>query len=142
MKKKILIIFFALLLAVVILFVIAFKLNKSFGNDKNMITVFQVGVFKNEINALSAAKKYNGIVHKDGEYYRVYIAAYKSAEIINKMKKFYEDSNTEYYLRKIKIDEEYLITINKYEKLLENSNDSSIYPNLNVLLVSKLEEYI
>ena len=107
-----------------------------------MITVFQVGVYKNEINALAEAKKYNGIVHKDNDYFRVYIAAYQNNEIINKMKDYYDELGTTYYLRKIKIDEAFLTTINKYEKLLENSNDNSIYNNLNNLLITKMEEHL
>lgn len=141
MKKNLIIILFALICGVVVTAFIFLKLSNNLKED-NMITVFQVGVYKNEINALSEAKKYNGIVHKEDGYFRVYIAAYQNNEIINKMKGYYDEIGTSYYLRKIKTDEEFLTTISKYEKLLQNSNDKSIYQNLNSLLISKLGEHI
>ena len=119
-----------------------FKINSNFKLEEKLITVFQVGVFKNKVNALSEAKKYNGIVHEDKDYYRVYIAAYQNEKIISKMKKYYDDNGVAIYLKKIKAEDDYLNTINKYEKLLQNSNDEEIYPNLNKLLINKLEEYL
>lgn len=142
MKKNILIILIAIILASTLTLFIIYKFNIRFKIDKNLITVFQIGVYKNKINALSEAKKYNGIVHQDDGYYRVYVAAYQDEAIIEKMEKYYNANNQTYYLRKIKTDNEYISTINKYEKLLQNSNDDSIYENLNNLLVSKLKEYL
>lgn len=142
MKKNLIIILSALTLGALLTAFIFLKINLKLKNTEKMITVFQVGVFKNEINALSEAKKYNGIVHKDNQYYRVYIAAYQNEEIINKMKNYYNANNTSYYLRKVKANEDYIKTLEKYEKLLQNSDDITIYPNLNRLIVSKLGEYL
>lgn len=142
MKKNLLIVLLALICGGAITLFAFFKVNNNLKIEENMITVFQVGVYKNEINALAEAKKYNGIVHKDDNYFRVYIAAYQNNEIINKMKNYYDELGTSYYLRKIKIDKDFLTIINKYEKLLENSNDNSIYSNLNNLLITKMEEHL
>lgn len=142
MKKTLIIIMLALISGIAISFFVYFKINGTFKIEENLITVFQVGVFKNKINALSEAKKYNGIVHNDKNYYRVYIAAYQNDEIINKMKKYYDNKGIVTYLKKIRTSEDYLNTINKYENLLQNSNDEEIYPNLNKLLINKLEEHL
>ena len=142
MKKTLIIIMLALISGIAISFFVYFKINRTFKIEEDLITVFQVGVFKNKINALSEAKKYNGIVHNDKNYYRVYIAAYQNDEIINKMKKYYDNKGIVTYLKKIRTSEDYLNTINKYENLLQNSNDEEIYPNLNKLLINKLEEHL
>lgn len=142
MKKNLLIVLLALICGGTITLFAFLKVNNNLKIEENMITVFQVGVYKNEINALAEAKKYNGIVHKDDNYFRVYIAAYQDNKIINKMKNYYDELGTSYYLREIKIDKDFLTIINKYEKLLENSNDNSIYSNLNNLLITKMEEHL
>lgn len=142
MKKNIVIMVVALISGMAITLLVFFKINNKLKIEENMITVFQVGVFKNKINALAEAKKYNGIVHEENNYFRVYIAAYQNDEIITKMKNYYDELGTPYYLRKIKIDKDFLTTINKYERLLENSNDISIYNNLNNLLITKMEEHL
>lgn len=143
MKKIILIILGAIVSGTILTGIIFIKINKALeSNEERVITVFQVGVYKNEVNALSVAKKYGGIIHQEDDYYRVYIAAYQNEEIINKMKNYYNENGISYYLRKLEIDEEYLTTINKYEKLLQNSSDDSIYKNLNNLLITKLEDYL
>ena len=142
MKKNLIIILMALLSGFAVISIIFLMVNKPLKEQKNMITVFQVGVFKNEVNALAKAKKYKGIVHKEKNYYRVYIAAYQNDEIIAKMKSYYESNGISIYLKKVKVSQEYLNTINKYENLLQNSNDQTIYANLNELLISKLEEYL
>lgn len=142
MKKNLIIILIALTSGAIVTSIAYLKINKILNYDDNMVTVFQVGVFKNEVNALSEAKKYKGIVHKDNDYYRVYIAAYQNDEIIKKMQDYYNNNGVITYLRKVKTDEEYLNTINKYENLLQNSNDQSIYDNLNNLLINKLEEHL
>lgn len=143
MKRNILIIFIAIISGIVLTGLFYIKVNTILKEtDQKLLTVFQIGVYKNKINALSEAKKYGGIVHKDDNYYRVYIAAYQNDEIISKMENYYHNNSVSYHLRKIKVDEEYLSIINKYEKLLMNSNDHSIYENLNNLLVTKLEEHL
>lgn len=143
MKKNILLILMAIFSGILFTALVFIKVNNVLkNNEEATVTVFQVGVYKNEVNALSAAKKYGGIVHQEEDYYRVYIAAYQDEDIINKMKNYYKESGISYYLRKIEANKEYLLTINKYEKLLQNSNDDSIYQNLNNLLIKKLEEYL
>ena len=76
----------AVLCSGIITFGVVLKINSVLKiDDKNIITVFQVGVYENKVNALSMAKKYRGIVHKDDRHYRVYIAAYQNEDIINKI---------------------------------------------------------
>lgn len=140
MKKKIKIVFSAFLISLFLTLLVIIKINTIFQEEKKFVTVFQVGVYKNEINALSEAKKYQGIVHKEDGYYRVYVAAYQNDEIISKMKNYYDKNDISIYLRKVKTTDKYLTTINKYEKMLQNSSDESIYPNLNNLLINKLKE--
>lgn len=110
--------------------------------QKNMVTVFQIGVYQQLAQARVVAQKEAGIIHHDQNYYRVYVAAYHNPDIISKMEDYYQKQGLKYYLRRVKISPAYLRILTKYEKMLAVSQDESIYPNLNWLLITKFEEYL
>ena len=59
MKKNLVIIFIAIICGGAITLFTLLKVNNNLKIEENMITVFQVGVYKNEINALK--KKYKNV---------------------------------------------------------------------------------
>lgn len=141
-KKNIKIILIGSLIGVIIsgIFVYSFYFKKT--NEKNTVSVFQAGVFKDENSAQKKANELNGIVYKDGRYYRVYVAVYKNEEIIARMEEYYKKNDINYYIKSLNVNSDYLNVLNKYEKMLEASNDEEIYDDLNLLLLKKLESNI
>ena len=123
MKK----VFITILLSIAVGGIFAFIIFKNINNEvdlvlkeENIITFFQVGVFKNEDNANSFMEKYSSsIIIKDNEYYRVIIAILQNNEAIKKEQDYFDSLGITYYLKKESIsDEKFLNKLKEYEKLL------------------------
>lgn len=141
MKKKFLTLFFILILLGGGVFYFYYKFYE-FNNPLYYVTVFQSGIFQNSVNAYEEARKNNGIVVKDNDFYRVYIAVYQDDAIIERMSSYYKERGINCHLKQIRVDEDYVDILNKYESMLNISNDESIIPNLNSFLVSSLESHL
>ena len=89
MKKILITIFISLIVGSSFAFIIYKNINKEVSiavSNDNVITYFQVGVFKDETNANNYMQKYNSsIIIKDKEYYRVIIAIAKNESSIIKL---------------------------------------------------------
>ena len=107
---------------------------------EDTITFFQVGVFKQEENALNFMKKYNSaIIIKDNEYFRVIIAILTNEEAIIKEKAFFDSLGIEYYLKKENINnEEFIKKLKEYEELLISSSDET-YNTINKKILKLYE---
>lgn len=102
---------------------------------------FQVGVFVNYDNALRVADRNNGIVVSDNDLYRVYVAILKDNEAIEKLSSYYNDIGLNYYIKEIRVSEDFLNSIDNNEKLLVNSS-SDTYSVINLDVLSKYEEML
>ena len=100
--------------------------------EENLVTFFQVGVFKSEDNALNYMEQFNSsIIIKDNEYYRVIIAILDKDEAIEKEKQYFDSLGINYYLKKESIsDEKFLNKLQEYEELLISSS-SDTYKTIN-----------
>ena len=58
------------------------------------------------------------------------------------MEEYYKKNDINYYIKSLNVNSDYLNVLNKYEKMLEASNDEEIYDDLNLLLLKKLESNI
>lgn len=107
---------------------------------EDTITFFQVGVFKQEENALNFMKKYNSaIIIKDNEYFRVIIAILTNEEAIIKEKAFFDSLGIEYYLKKENVNnEEFIKKLKEYEELLISSSDET-YNTINKKILKLYE---
>lgn len=119
--------------------IFAFFIFKNINNEIEMVvkedstlTFFQVGVFKNETNALNYMENYNSsIIIKDKDYYRVIIAILLNEEAILKEKEYFDSLGIEYYLKKEVVnDEKFIKKLKEYEELLISSSDET-YNTLN-----------
>lgn len=107
---------------------------------EDTITFFQVGVFKQEENALNFMKKYNSaIIIKDNDYFRVIIAILTNEEAIIKEKAFFDSLGIEYYLKKENVNnEEFIKKLKEYEQLLISSSDET-YNTINKKILKLYE---
>ena len=107
---------------------------------EDVVTFFQVGVFKQEENALNFMKKYNSaIIIKDQDYFRVIIAILINNEAIEKEKAFFDSLGIEYYLKKENINNEKFINkLKEYEQLLISSSDET-YNTINKKILKLYE---
>ena len=76
MKKTLIIIIIAFLLGASLSFITVFELKDHLNLfwDENLVTAFQIGVYKSKENASKIAEEYpNSITIQDVEYYLVYV---------------------------------------------------------------------
>ncbi len=130
MKKILLTITISIAIGTFFAFVIFKNINNDVQlvlNEDNIVTFFQVGVFKNNENAQNFMQNYNSsIIIKDKEYYRVIIAILMNDEAIAKEKAFFDSLGIEYYLKKESIsDKEFINKLQEYEHLLISASDET-----------------
>jgi len=88
---------------------------------------FQVGVFQSVEKASEEAKNFsNSIVVKDGDYYRIYLNIAKNEEVKQKLLDYYQSRGIQVYAKKISVSNDFLKTLDNYEKLIVATDDSII----------------
>jgi len=100
--------------------------------EKNEVTAFQIGVYSILNNAKKTQSNYpNSLIYKDEDKYRVFIAIYKEPELIEYMESYYDKENVDIYLKKIKVNKNFSLELDKYEELLKKSKDKNTYISAN-----------
>lgn len=103
----------------------AFFLNvkdKASAKNRPLVYVFQVGVFKNEQNAINLTNKYSfSKIVKDNDYYRVFIGATVNNKDI--LMNYFKDNEINYYLKEIAVSEIIQSELIKYDEVLKSSNE-------------------
>ncbi len=127
MKKVLLSVGFSLVIGGIFALVIYKNTNSLVSaavSNTNTLSLFQVGVFKSEENAIDYMQNYNSsIIIKDQEYYRVIIGITFSDEATLLEKEYFESLNINFYIKEITIqDEQFLKKLEEYEQLLLNSS--------------------
>lgn len=140
MKKKILLVLFSIGAGILFTF---FILNKEniYAKEQYNIYAFQTGAFENYDNALKQLKNLpSGIIKKDNDLYKVYVAIYKNIDIVNKMIVYFENNNINIYLKSIKVNKEFYNNLENYEKIIQNSDDINVYNKINQSILNNYNE--
>ena len=120
-----------------------FVLNKEdiYAKERYLVYAFQVGAFEREENAKEYINKLNkGIVYKEDNLYKVFVAIYKDIDIINKMVVYFENNDINIYLKNIKVNKEFYKNLGNYEKIIEKSDDEKVYNKINESILSNYIE--
>lgn len=135
MKKNIKIIILSILIGATLALIFFLNVKeKAMAKNRNIIYAFQVGVFKQEQNALNLSKKYENIkVMKDSLYYRVFIGTTISNQ--EKLKNHFRNLQYNYYIKEIEVSNEIMEKITKFDELLNNSNEE----NIDIIIKNTLE---
>ena len=139
MKKILVTILISVIVGASFAFVIYKNVNDEVSlaiKEENVVSFFQVGVFKSEENANAFMKNYSSsIVIKDNEYYRVIIAILESDTAISKEKEYFDFLGINYYEKKESINNKaFLNKLREYEELLiASSSDTYSTINSNIL---------
>lgn len=135
MKKNIKIILFSCFIGTILacLFFLNIK-EKAEAKTSDTLYVFQVGVFKQEQNAINLQKdfKYSRII-KDKDYYRVFLGC--TIRHKEKLKKYFNNQGYNYFLKEMKVKEEILSIVGKYDELLNETSEE----NIELIIKSSLE---
>ena len=109
--------------------------------DKTMVNAFQVGAFTSYDNAVRVAERDNGIVVKDEDIFRVYVAILYDKEAVNKLEDYYNKIGLNYYLKPIYVSNSFIEEIKDNEELLKVSSTET-YVTINSDVLSKYEEML
>ena len=109
--------------------------------DKTMVNAFQVGAFTSYDNAVRVAERDNGIVVKDEDIFRVYVAILYDKEAVNKLGDYYNKIGLNYYLKPIYVSNSFIEEIKDNEELLKVSSTET-YVTINSDVLSKYEEML
>ena len=120
-KKLFMMVFFSSLVGFILGFITyknyAKQIDMVFSLDNNSYA-FQVGVFNTLETAEEEASNANGIVVKDNDFYRVYIALATNEELKNEISAYYDKQGISYYIRDLELDKELKSKLSVYEAVL------------------------
>lgn len=141
MKKTIKTILASFLIGALLSLLVIFKFQKQlpFLEEKNIVTVFQIGVYKSIENAQKKQEEYNNsIIIKDNDYYRVFIGVAEDKTCEKLLENYYLTQNINVYPKEIEVTKKFLEEIKNYEKKI-SKEDVSLMEKMNAEMMKKLE---
>lgn len=103
------------------------------------VKAFQIGVFNSLDSAENLSNKYDSIIIKDDNSYRVYYSILTNESVINRMEKYLTKEGINYYIKDIVISDKNLIkALDEYEDIMISGSDN-ILSNINKLIIESYE---
>ena len=122
-------------------FILGFITYKNYAKQIDMVFsldnssyAFQVGVYNTLERAEEEASNANGIVVKDNDFYRVYIALATNESLKNEISAYYDKQGINYYIRDLEIDEYLKNKLSVYEAVLSSVAESDYSLVINKML--------
>ena len=146
MKKYLKILGVAITFGGLLAYLFYYDINKevrAISKKEEVVTLFQVGVFKDYNNATFFFKTFpSSLIYKDNNYYRVIIAISYHEETKLKLESIYQNSEIEYYEKEIRINKDFIEKISNYESIILKSNKEEVINNVNNSILNIFSSYI
>lgn len=146
MKKYVKFLLIAIFIGIVLAFVFYKDITRevrALTKKEEVISLFQVGVFKNESNATNFANTFSSsLVFKDGDYFRVIIAAVYHEEAKKKLEVFFSGEEINYYLKEVRVNKTLIKDVENFEKIILKSDNKEVINNVNNSILSLFRTYI
>ena len=119
-------------------------INKfSFNQKTFIVSIYQLGVYKNYDNALAKARNAKGaIIVNNDDTYQVIGAIASSKTSKDKISLLLKNENLDYYEKEINLDAESKKTIDEYELLINKTDDLEVLKKLNEQLLANISERV
>lgn len=113
-------------------------------NKENNLSIFQVGVFKSEENAINYQSNLpNSIIYQDDSgYYRVIVGVAYHEENKVKLEGYFSNKGIEYYIKEIKVSDEFIEKLSNYETVIIKSDKEEVIDNINVAMLKLFLTYL
>lgn len=113
-------------------------------NKENTVSLFQAGVFKNEDNALDYQKNFkSSIIYEDSDgYFRVIIGVAYHEENKIKLEAFFNGQGIEYYIKEIKMNEDFTDMLENYETVMIKTDKEEVVYNINMSMLKLFITYL
>lgn len=99
--------------------------------EAQKVSIFQVGVFKDESNANNYALKYpSAQIYEDEGLYRVIIAV--TISNIEKLKEYFKTAGIDYYLKEAIVDKNIVSELQKYDEILSKTDKKEVIDKINL----------
>lgn len=142
MKKYFIVVILALITGSLMAF---FTFNSKNVNaySKKEAYLFQVGVYKNENNALFCAQNFDSfIIIKENKFYHVYTHIFVDYNLVNKVKEYYEQNEINFYVKRLEIDDNLYEQLYEYQELLINTSDLEVINKFSQNLLNIYKNYM
>ena len=111
-------------------------------NKNYEVNLFQVGVFKNQDNALNYQDNFeSSIIYENGDYYRVLVGIAYHEENKVKLESFLTNKGVDYYIKKVKMNEEFIKSLENYETVILKTDKEEVINNINKAMLELFLEY-
>ena len=111
-------------------------------NKNYEVNLFQVGVFKNRDNALNYQDNFaSSIIYEDGDYYRVLVGIAYHGENKVKLEAFLTNRGVDYYIKKVKMNEEFIKSLENYETVMLKTDKEEVINNINKAMLELFLAY-
>ena len=111
-------------------------------NKNYEVSLFQVGVFKNQDNALNYQDNFeSSIIYEDGDYYRVLVGIAYHEENKVKLEAFLTNKGVDYYIKKVKMNEEFIKSLENYETVMLKTDKEEVINNINKAMLELFLAY-
>ncbi len=142
MKKYFIVVILALLTGSLMAF-LTFNSKNVNAYSKHDAYLFQVGVYKNEENALSRAHSFDSsITIKENNFYHVYTHIFVDYNLANKVKEYYEKNEINFYVKRLEIDDNLYEQLYEYQELLFNTSDLEVINKFSQNLLNIYKNYM
>ena len=112
-------------------------------NNNSEISLFQVGVFKVYDNAINFTKNFDdAFIYEDNDLYRVIIGASYHNEAKIKLEEYFTSQNITYYIKEIKVNENFIEEITNLELVLIKCESDEAKKALNKSIINALKPYL
>lgn len=111
---------------------------------ENTVHLFQVGVFKNIDNAKNMQDNYtSAIIYEDNSgYFRVLVGIAYMEENKVKLEAFFTNLGVEYYIKDVKMNEEFTDMLRNYETVIIKSEEREVIENINAAMLELFLTYL
>ena len=111
-------------------------------NKNYEVSLFQVGVFKNQDNALNYQNNFDcSIIYEDGDYYRVLVGIAYHEENKVKLESFLTNKGVDYYIKKVKMNEKFIKSLENYETVMLKTDKEEVINNINKAMLELFLAY-
>jgi len=111
---------------------------------QNNTYILQGGVYTTKETLEKAIKSFNNylVVSEDDKYY-VYLAMTSSKDNVDKLKKMYENTGIDIYVREVNVDNvEFVSNLEQYDILIRSVDNNDNLVSINEVILSSYEELV
>lgn len=111
-------------------------------NKNYEVSLFQVGVFKSQDNALNYQNNFEySVIYEDDGYYRVLVGIAYHEENKVKLEAFFTNRGVDYYVKKVKMNENFVKSLENYETVMIKTEKEEVINNLNKAMLELFLTY-